>query len=208
MFLALTPNMNPNDSSNHIPGSNDHVTLNLAVDSLALHFGSGDKLAPAANTLKAASLAPVGQNKDSLSTPTHIGIIPPDSPPKTPLESVPSDQGEEPNTEVLPALDNAIHETVATTIPTDISSPATNLKRRLQNTKDLIVCPGVYDGFSARIALAVGCDAMYMVSIIRSACPGVKLFTSSRRVRVQQPLASASPIWDSPSSVTCAHMPT
>ena len=44
------------------------------------------------------------------------------------------------------------------------ASPATRLKRRLEETKDLIVCPGVYDGFSARIALSVGCDAMYMVS--------------------------------------------
>ena len=45
----------------------------------------------------------------------------------------------------------------------DIWSPATKLKRRLEETKDLIVCPGVYDGFSARIALSVGFDAMYMV---------------------------------------------
>lgn len=45
----------------------------------------------------------------------------------------------------------------------DIWSPATKLKRRLEDTKDLIVCPGVYDGFSARIALSVGFDAMYMV---------------------------------------------
>ena len=200
--------MNPNDSNNHVPGSGDHVTLNLAVDSLSFHLGSGDTLAPVANTLKAASLAPVGQNKDSLSKSTHIGIIPPDSPPKTPLESAPSTQGEDPNPEVLPALDDAIHETVATTIPTDISTPATNLKRRLQDTKDLIVCPGVYDGFSARIALAVGCDAMYMVGVIRPAFTSVKLLTASRRVPVQPPLASASPIWDLPSSVTCAHMPT
>ncbi len=45
----------------------------------------------------------------------------------------------------------------------EIWSPATKLKRRLEDTKDLIVCPGVYDGFSARIALSVGFDAMYMV---------------------------------------------
>ena len=45
----------------------------------------------------------------------------------------------------------------------DIWSPATKLKRRLEDTKDLIVCPGVYDGFSARIALSVGFDTMYMV---------------------------------------------
>ena len=45
----------------------------------------------------------------------------------------------------------------------DIWSPATKLKRILEETKDLIVCPGVYDGFSARIALSVGFDTMYMV---------------------------------------------
>ena len=45
----------------------------------------------------------------------------------------------------------------------DFSSPATRLRHRLVSTKDLIVCPGVYDGFSARIALSVGFDAMYMV---------------------------------------------
>lgn len=46
----------------------------------------------------------------------------------------------------------------------DFCSPATKLKRRLEESKDLIVCPGVYDGFSARIALSVGFDAMYMAS--------------------------------------------
>ena len=158
--------MNPNDSSNHVPGSGDHVTLNLAVDSLSFHFGSGDALGPEANTLKAASLASVTQNKDPLSKSAHIGIIPSDSPPESLPESTPSVQDEDLNIEVLPAVDDAIHETVATTVPTDICSPATNLKRRLQDTKNLIVCPGVYDGFSARIALAVGCDAMYMDSDI------------------------------------------
>ena len=47
----------------------------------------------------------------------------------------------------------------------DIWSPATKLKRRLEDTRDLIVCPGVYDGFSARIALSVGFEAMYMVGL-------------------------------------------
>lgn len=47
----------------------------------------------------------------------------------------------------------------------DVWSPATKLKRRLEDTKDLIVCPGVYDGFSARIALSVGFDTMYMVRV-------------------------------------------
>ena len=46
--------------------------------------------------------------------------------------------------------------------PLSLSS-ATRLKRRLLETDELIVCPGVYDGFSARIALSVGFTALYMV---------------------------------------------
>ncbi|MCJ1353012.1 MAG: hypothetical protein MMC33_002996 [Icmadophila ericetorum] len=41
-------------------------------------------------------------------------------------------------------------------------SGATKLKKLLSDTDELIVCPGVYDGFSARIALAVGFSALYM----------------------------------------------
>lgn len=36
----------------------------------------------------------------------------------------------------------------------------------VEETDELIVCPGVYDGLSARIALRVGFSAMYMVSFL------------------------------------------
>ena len=42
--------------------------------------------------------------------------------------------------------------------------PSTKLQQLLRETNDIIVCPGVYDGFSARIALSVGFKALYMVS--------------------------------------------
>jgi methylisocitrate lyase len=42
---------------------------------------------------------------------------------------------------------------------------ASKLRRMLKDTKDLIVCPGVYDGLSARIAMEVGFKGLYMVSI-------------------------------------------
>lgn len=45
----------------------------------------------------------------------------------------------------------------------DLLPPCTRLQRFLQETDDILVCPGVYDGFSARIALSVGFKAMYMV---------------------------------------------
>lgn len=42
-------------------------------------------------------------------------------------------------------------------------SGASKLQWLLKESDDLIVCPGVYDGFSARIAMSVGFQALYMV---------------------------------------------
>ena len=43
-------------------------------------------------------------------------------------------------------------------------SGASKLRRMLEDEREgLIVCPGVYDGFSTRIALSVGFKALYMV---------------------------------------------
>lgn len=50
-----------------------------------------------------------------------------------------------------------------------VHSGATKLRRRLEENTDIIVCPGVYDGFSARIALQVGFDALYMTGAGTSA---------------------------------------
>lgn len=36
----------------------------------------------------------------------------------------------------------------------------------IDETDELIVCPGVYDGLSARIAIRVGFSALYMVRIL------------------------------------------
>jgi 2-methylisocitrate lyase-like PEP mutase family enzyme len=41
---------------------------------------------------------------------------------------------------------------------------ATKLRRFLEQSNKILLCPGVYDGFSARIALQIGFDALYMVS--------------------------------------------
>jgi hypothetical protein len=44
-------------------------------------------------------------------------------------------------------------------------STATKLRQKLLDTEgDIIACPGVYDGFSARIAINVGFEVLYMVS--------------------------------------------
>lgn len=74
------------------------------------------------------------------------------------------------------------NETATTSTP---MSGATKLCQKLRETSSLIVCPGVYDGLSARIALNLGFEAMYMVRISNS----IRLSTPSnfsRLVREQR----------------------
>lgn len=48
--------------------------------------------------------------------------------------------------------------------PDRVHTPAaTRLRNMLIDTDKLIVCPGVYDGLSARVAHEVGFEALYMV---------------------------------------------
>ena len=52
-------------------------------------------------------------------------------------------------------------------------SAAAKLRLDLANPDKIIVCPGVFDGFSARMALNAGFDAMYMVSVISNGTNGM-----------------------------------
>ena len=40
------------------------------------------------------------------------------------------------------------------------------LRAMLEDPQKLVVCPGVYDGYTARIALAEGADCLYMVCVL------------------------------------------
>jgi hypothetical protein len=51
-----------------------------------------------------------------------------------------------------------------------VKVPAATKLRELIRTSDFIVAPGVYEGFSARIALEVGFDCLYMVRSFRRFC--------------------------------------
>jgi hypothetical protein len=42
---------------------------------------------------------------------------------------------------------------------------STKLRNMIQSSEKIIVCPGVYDGLSARIAIEVGFEGMYMVCV-------------------------------------------
>jgi 2-methylisocitrate lyase-like PEP mutase family enzyme len=48
--------------------------------------------------------------------------------------------------------------------PPPRESAATKLRNLISSPGPIILAPGVYDGFSARIALSVGFDTIYMVS--------------------------------------------
>jgi methylisocitrate lyase len=57
------------------------------------------------------------------------------------------------------------HESGNTVVP--VVHAATKLRRLLASSDDIIVAPGVYDGFSARIALEVGFECIYMVRTLQ-----------------------------------------
>jgi hypothetical protein len=68
--------------------------------------------------------------------------------------------------EVQRTLDTPIHSfsTVLHSQDFPNMSAAKNLRALLAEKSKIIVCPGVYDGFTARIALNEGFDCLYMVS--------------------------------------------
>lgn len=43
---------------------------------------------------------------------------------------------------------------------------AARLRALLSDPDKLVLCPGVYDGLTARLALSVGFDALYMVCLL------------------------------------------
>lgn len=90
------------------------------------------------------------------------------------------------------------------------ASGATKLRRMLLDTKELIVCPGVFDGLSARTALEVGFDALYMVSyLIRSDWrrSGERLTEECRLEPVPPLRVSGNPTWRLLNSMRCARTP-
>lgn len=56
-----------------------------------------------------------------------------------------------------------VSDTKASLLSSSYVSAATRLRNMIEKGDKLIVCPGVYDGFSARIAMSLGFDALYMV---------------------------------------------
>ena len=51
-----------------------------------------------------------------------------------------------------------------------MASAAAKLRQLLTKSNEIIVCPGVYDGLTARMALRAGFDALYMVQDELKSC--------------------------------------
>jgi hypothetical protein len=62
-----------------------------------------------------------------------------------------------------PAITNWLRLNHSNATMDEPASGATKLRRMLFETNELIVCPGVYDGLSARTALELGFKGLYMV---------------------------------------------
>lgn len=45
-----------------------------------------------------------------------------------------------------------------------MASPVQKLRAMLEDKDKIVVCPGVFDGLTARIALNTGFECLYMVS--------------------------------------------
>ena len=77
----------------------------------------------------------------------------------------------------LPSEDNVVNEVngmfpldhIISSVP-EPTSGAKKLRKMLLETRELIVCPGVYDGLSARTAMELGFSAMYMVRGMEYTC--------------------------------------
>lgn len=69
--------------------------------------------------------------------------------------------------------------------------------RRLLATGKTLICPGVYDGFSARMALAAGFDCLYMtgagISMSRIGMADLGLTTQTEMVDAASMIANIEP---------------
>lgn len=70
-------------------------------------------------------------------------------------------------------------EQTTETLDNEPFSGAKKLRFLLENTDELIVCPGVYDGLSARTAIELGFKSLYMVShiIFQAICRPLAMLT-------------------------------
>lgn len=53
--------------------------------------------------------------------------------------------------------------TMPSLLPATPVRAAARLRQLLEDPEKLIVCPGIYDGLTARIALSLSLDALFMV---------------------------------------------
>jgi hypothetical protein len=85
-------------------------------------------------------------------------------------------------------------------------SAAKKLRRIIQKPGEFILCPGVYDGLSSRVALSVGFDALYMACSFFLFPRFNSQLTMTRLERELVHLVLAMLIWVLPTCMTCVSM--
>lgn len=186
MFLTMTTTQHRQLESNLATGPMDGVPVNMVVKPRTGEIMSGSDVRESLKRMVTATeiqVSPTLSDEDVTAGQNGGTVVEPtvdNTPLSVTTTQLPTNGMKEPlaenliNTPVLPPDTNDRQDTAAKgqitidppTATVNEVLPATTLKRRLEDTKDLLVCPGVYDGFSARIALSIGFDALYMVSSI------------------------------------------
>ncbi len=65
-------------------------------------------------------------------------------------------------------LQQKAYTKMASLLPATPVRAATRLRQLLKDREKILICPGVYDGITARIALSLGFETLYMVEDLTS----------------------------------------
>lgn len=103
-------------------------------------------MAPSAIATRGASSLPPKHTKRSFNSQSDVAAIQVDN-------------------ELL--MDSPVEKKTVYVPPTSMLPASTRLQKMIHESDQLVVCPGVYDGLSARTAHEVGFDALYMVRQLR-----------------------------------------
>ena len=144
-------------SKDRLLSCHHYSVLQLRIFLISLVFSmAAPQFIPLQNPPKSplAPVASASSQKNGMGT-----VISPTSSGSSCSNDSPIDRLFDGNKELKAEVDDAVSQVVTPTR----ELPSTKLQRLIKEPTGLIVCPGVYDGLSARVALQVGFRALYMV---------------------------------------------
>ncbi|KAI1455103.1 oxaloacetate Acetylhydrolase [Annulohypoxylon moriforme] len=127
------------------------VILQTAMDAVPNKFHEPVKSTPLVNTVEILE-----DDSTMVAIPEVVAVPEVITPPEVATIELPSSDDSLEKTETSLQLSDIVSGVI------EPASGAKKLRKMLLETNELIVCPGVYDGLSARTAMELGFNAMYM----------------------------------------------